>query len=76
MPFSYVEGIFSQTAKVAHDYEVFFFTSYLAIRRAGFGVDLQLLDWLLVHFIQNGPVEVTKLADQNFEHRFYHDLKW
>jgi len=64
LPFSYVEGIFSQTAKVAHNYVRLFFTHYLAIRRAGFGVDLQLLDRLLVHFfVQNGLVEITKSAD-------------
>lgn len=64
MPFSYAEGIFSQTAKVAHDYVGFFLTYYLAIRRVGFWVDLQLSVWLLMHFfLQNGPVEVTKSAD-------------
>lgn len=32
------KAFFSQTAKVAHDYVGFFFTHYLAIRRASFGL--------------------------------------
>lgn len=54
---------FSQAAKVAHDYGVLF--HMLSCNQEGWlWVDLQLLDWLLVHFfIQNSPVEVTEPAD-------------
>lgn len=57
------KAFFSQTAKVAHDYVGFFFTHYLAIRRASFGLIVGLafkcISFKMVH--QKSLSQQTKI---------------